>query len=637
MFSATSGDFGITTKINFQLDTYNPNIQGWTGTFTGTSAINAKDVATFSGCNQTSTQIFDGPLPQGKTFTMVLSGTNQYAFYPSVYEVPGATSSVSLDCAPGTQGGTGPGTFSPVLSDKIQTLPATGFTLTGTQTVKMNSPEQPSSGAFGGDLAVIDVTIEWNISPGLQADAEVVVQKTSEFQNWRPEAGSGGGRGNALNLTAKLQAKGGGTTNVKAAYFIWQLTQSSKEPGYAMNAPRSSPGKDFDLKLEGSDLLLDDATAQSGKTKPGEQTESTETVASYDWGAFGSVKVTAVMPDQSEIVGYLEGDPAQTEIRLPMRSASSFIADVWKQNQGVTGKADNADDETDPPGDGSPGDGLTLYEEYRGFMIDGQHAEGNPKKKDFFILNRAGAFYLSGFRLFQNLSGLQVHYQLKGAEISDGRVINFNYSAGPHKVDQHGVILVPIAANSGYAEAQGGPGTPKSIVQVVAPRILPDASSNWISYLSSTMAHELFHASNVYHHGEGDSTYGPFRFDSATNTSLYRGGPVKVLSESGEAFPLPVDADSYFVLGVEGDTHAGDDTCVMRYDDARGYQSKADSRTIYLVDAEPAGFALCTQALGTGINASGRSPQSRYGDSSQGRGNCRAQILVNDAVQAPNR
>jgi len=385
-------EYGLTTQMDFELDTYNPNIQGWTGTFEGTSVVNAKDVATFGSCNQTSTMMFDGKIGGGTAFTMILSGTNQYSFYPGVYEAQGATSSVNVDCAPGTQGGTGPVQDSPVLSDKLHDLPASGFSLTGTQTVKMNAPVQPSSLPFGGDPAIIDVTIDWTISPGLQTDAEVVILKTADFQNWRPTAANGGGRGNSLNLTAKLQAKGGGTTNVKAAYFMWQLTQSSKEPGYALNAPRSSPSKDFDLKLEGSDLLLDDASAQSGKTRAAEQTQSTETIVPYDWGAFGTLKVTAVMPDQSEIVGYLEGDPAQTDIRLPLRSASSFIADVWKQNQGVNGQSDSSDNETDPNGDGTPGDGLTLYEEYRGFIIDGQHAEGNPKKKDYFIVNRAGAF-----------------------------------------------------------------------------------------------------------------------------------------------------------------------------------------------------------------------------------------------------
>jgi hypothetical protein len=631
-------DYGITTTIDLQLDTYNANIEGWTGTFKGNSAINAKDVATFSGCKQTSTQIFQGTFGDGMKFTMHLQGDNQYVFYPSVYSVQGATSSVSLDCAPGTQGGTGPATFSPVLSDKIQTLPATGFNLTGSQKVMMNSPLQPSSLVFGGTAAAIEVTIEWNISPGLQTDAEVVVQKTTEFQNWRPTAASGGGRGNSLDLIAKLQAKGGGTTNVRAAYWIWEFTNCSKEPGYAMNAPANNPGKDFDLKLENlaEGVLVPDPTGQRLQSKAGEFTQSTATVASYDWGGFGTVKVTAVMPDQSQITGYLDGDSAQTEVRLPMRVASSFIPDVWKKSKGVDGQADNSDTESDPPGDGNAGDGLTLYEEYRGFIIDGQHVEGNPKKKDYFILNRAGAFYLSGFRLFQNLSGLEVHYKLKGSEMSSGRAVNFNHDAGPHNGDQHGVIVVPIAANAGYAEAQGGPGTPRSITQIVAPRLLPDAESTYIDYMGSTLAHELFHAANVYHHGDGPSKYGVVRWDAAAGTALFYGLPAKVLSESGEDFPLP-DTSVTYVLGVPGDTHGGDDSCVMRYDDARGYFSKADPKAIYLVDSEPAGFALCSQGAGTGINASGRLPQSRYGDAAQGRGNCRAQILVNDNVAAPKR
>ena len=100
---------GITTNLTIQLDTYNPNIQGWTGTFTGTSAVSAKDVATFGGCNQTFTQTFQGPVGgAGTSFTMHLQGTNQYVFYPSVYEAPGATSSTSNDCVPGTVGGWGP-------------------------------------------------------------------------------------------------------------------------------------------------------------------------------------------------------------------------------------------------------------------------------------------------------------------------------------------------------------------------------------------------------------------------------------------------------------------------------------------------------------------------------------------------
>ncbi len=632
--------FGITSKVTIQLGVYNPNIQGWTGTYTGTSNVNASDVASFGGCKQTMTQIFQGAVGgAGKTFTLILQGTNQYAFYPSSYQEDGATSSTSNSCTPGTLGGTGPANWSPVLSDKIQTLPASGFILKGSTTVKVDSPMQPMSLVLGGTPAQTDVTIDWDIEPGLAGQNEVVIQRTTAFQNWRPTAGAGGARGNSIDLTAKLQASNGGTTNAKVAYWIWELTNCSKEPGYTMNAPPSSPGTDFDLKLESlaEGVLTPDPAGQRLQSKPGQYTQSTVTIASYDWGAFGTVKVTAVMPDQSQIVGYLEGDSAQTEVRLPMRSANSSIPDKWKQDLGVSTLADNSDNEADPPGDGSPGDGLALYEEYRGFIIDGRHVEGNPKKKDFFLVNTAGAFYLPAFRLFKNLSGMEVHYTLRRAEMSAGRVINFNHGAGAHNGDQHGVVIVPFAADAGYAEAQGGPGTPKSITQVVTPRILPSADSTWIAYLAPTLAHELFHCSNVYHHGDAQSKYGTFYRSSATNTTLFQGIAANVLDESGDAYPLPYDTQLTFQLGMPGDTHGGDDSCVMRYDDARGYFSEADAHTIYLVDAEPAGYSLCTQGLGTGVNAPDRQPQSRYGPSAQGRGNCRGQVLVNDNVQAPTR
>src|ERR1017187_3737380 len=50
--------FGLTSKISFQLDTYSANIQGWQGSDAGTTNINASDVATYSNCKQTMTQIY---------------------------------------------------------------------------------------------------------------------------------------------------------------------------------------------------------------------------------------------------------------------------------------------------------------------------------------------------------------------------------------------------------------------------------------------------------------------------------------------------------------------------------------------------------------------------------------------------
>jgi hypothetical protein len=639
--------FGITSNINIALDTYNPNIEGWTGTFKGTSTINAQDVGTLSGCTETFKEDYEGPLGVGKTFTLHMQGTNQYVFYPSDYTVEGATSSTTNSCAPGELGGTGPITWSIVLSDKPQTLPATGFSLTGSLTAKMAAAIQPMSAAFGGTPAEIDVTVQWDLEPGPAPQTELVVQKTSDLVNWRPTAGDRGARGNSVNLVAKLQETGGGPANVQAVYFTWELTKSSKEPGYAMNAEIDSPNPGFDLKLESGpdNLTILGSDAQKAQSPPGQYSQGTATLASYDWGAFGTIKVTAYLPDGTPLVGYLEGDPSQTDIRVPLRAADSLIADAWKQQHPeVAGLADVSDNETDPVGDGHPGDGFTLYEEYRGFIVDGQHVEGNPVKKDFFIVNTIGQGYQPGINLFQQLSGLEVHYNLHQNEMPQDHVLNHNHNEGAHIVDQHGVVIVPIPANADYAEAQGGPGTPAMISRIVAPIILPGTPDVRRYYLAYSLTHELFHACNVFHHGDKPSfiTY----LTRQPNDDIYA-SPVKgqlgvlttVLTEAGtSAAPLlPVNTQVEAVLGAANDTHTGNDNCVMRYDDSSGYFSKANPAIIYYTPGEAEGLSICTLAAGTGINAAGRSPQPRYGDAAAGRGDCAKQVLVNDAVPAPRR
>jgi hypothetical protein len=633
--------YSIVSNATIQLPTVNSNIEGWTGTFTGTVNVDASDVSSAGGCSQTFTQTGTVPLGASKTFTMHLQGDNQYVFYPSDYEAAGGTNSTTNSCVAGTLGGPSPITWAPVVGALVHNLPATGFSLTGSETVAMNSPMQPESEIFGGTPAVINVTVTWDFEPGNVSTLQVVVPSTTAYQNFRPTAGANGTRGNSIDLTAKLQNSDGTISTAQAAYFTWELT-GSKEPGYAMNATLDSPSADFDLKMEsGSPAFLTlDPTGQKAQTVIGQYTQSTVTIASYDWGGFGTIKVTAFMPDGEQIVGFLEGDTSQTAIRLPKRSDSSLIADIWKQNNGTLGKADISDDEDDPPGDGSPGDGLTLYEEYRGFIIGGTHVEGNPAKKDYFIVNTGGQSYQSGLVLFKNLSRLEVHYNLKQTEMPLSRVINPNHGQGAHIVDQHGIVINPFATSTGYAIAVGGPGTPKSVTMVNVPPFPPDASASDVSYMASSLAHELFHACNVYHHGDLD--YPSVSWMRMLSGAVIENGttPVTLLDELGgdASVHLPELTATTVNLGLMNDQHSGDDNCVMRYDNAHGYKPEAGPVDVrYYPPKESAGFGLCSQAEGTGINDPGHQPQPRYGNAASGRGNCAGQILVNDAVVAPSR
>ena len=206
------------------------------------------------------------------------------------------------------------------------------------------------------------------------------------------------------------------------------------------------------------------------------------------------------------------------------------------------------------------------------------------------------------------------------------------------------MIVKAIAANSGYAEAIGGPGTPGMVSVVVAPRILPGVNPD-INYNQSTLAHELLHACNVFHHGDAPYSYTWITrqpdgrmLSSATNNG--GGGSIQVLTEqnTSASYMFPVGMPVKVIVGVPNDPHTGDEDCVMRYDDATGHASRMGPERALLYAPESTRVsAICTSGAGTGINGSDWQPQPRYGDAASGRGNCLGQILVNDGVAAPRR
>jgi hypothetical protein len=89
------------------------------------------------------------------------------------------------------------------------------------------------------------------------------------------------------------------------------------------------------------------------------------------------------------------------------------------------------------------------------------------------------------------------------------------------------------------------------------------------------------------------------------------------------------------MVGKEHGAHSGNQDCVMRYYFAKFYDAKeAGEKTVYWVSpgTEHIGMEICHDRQGTGVNAAGRKPQSRYGDTAGTLGNCFGQICSNDAI-----
>jgi hypothetical protein len=502
----------------------------------------------------------------------------------------------------------------------------------------------------------------------LTEELEVVVEP-EDYDNWLPTGGDDEltpGK-NDLKVHARLQTKDGKPASQAAKRFKFQLVDVSHEPGVSLNyPPRGRATADFkDLQFEPkrngklivrpSPPVSQSSPEQAAQTADGKYTEADAVISAYDWGAWGTLKVTADMPDGSVIIGHLKGDPSRTDILLPKRQENSKIADRWKRLYDVASLSDDDDGENNPVGDGYRGDGLSLYEEYRGFHANGVHNRGNPTKKDFFLVNEIGARAEPGITIFERLTGLLVHRTLTKDELDADRCINCNHGYA-HVVDQHGVRLtlgdLPFTGGSvcGDAECQGGrPGTPKDIVLIV----IHMGSPNFLSSLSSrqsythVIGHELLHSVNVWHHGENDIRYvewktgmdghgNPVVLETSLNDKgqpVGPGRPVAVYNVDRRIPPSRFTDGLRIWVAVRGGQHSGNLKCLMRYDVAGAYV--ADSKTpgidrrqwIPIEEEEPIGLELCTVRTG---------PQ-RFGNTASGqaigpanRGDCKHQIRVSD-------
>ena len=475
------------------------------------------------------------------------------------------------------------------------------------------------------------------------------------------------GENNTLELKSELVYKSGGawlpglSHMCRIQYF--ELLSVSREKGVCMNA--SAAGKNdfcFDLQLKKQSGIevygLRDAVAgicelkdqymQARTERPVK--EFTTTIYSLDYGAYGyfrsfaNVNYGVVKTDKDtyedkgrdmESVLYESVHWLKTEVLHPLSAENrimktvqednrvtiphdvdeNHIADAgWKSiNDGTTlidvsdPLQNNTDEDDLPIGNKTKGDGLTSYEEYRGFKVllgsDVIFTRTNHVKKDIFIYNKS---YLD-ISLFAPLTGLEVH-EVKAENINPdskgagARVINFNATVGSptHIVDQKGLRLV----DAGYSKGLLGIACPDNVcaypgtvappnwiyeIWVYTDAIIEKAKAKGYDAkqkLAQVVAHELCHGINICHHGEGD---------------------------------LNKDGDFQKINGLR----SGDINCIMRYDNSGiAVLEKKDDKNI----PEPIGNKLCTSAVGTGYNETSNLPG--FGNADSGRGNCIHQIQV---------
>src|SRR6185295_1585197 len=134
-------------------------------------------------------------------------------------------------------------------------------------------------------------------------------------------------------------------------------------------------------------------------------------VSCFDYGAYGDFEAIAILSNGQVVRGVVKGTVDRYQLKLPARKDGSLIATAFLDQHGVTNLKDDDDEENGPLGDKFKGDGLTRYEEYRGFLVGRSWTAGDPKKKDVFVVNelRYVPAVALGIKPFENATRLKVH------------------------------------------------------------------------------------------------------------------------------------------------------------------------------------------------------------------------------------
>jgi len=496
--------------------------------------------------------------------------------------------------------------------------------LSGTFTETIPAPNDPGGGE-------INTTATWNLTKGA-GKPELIITPYSDdadYNTWMPEPGADElTKGNELNIELHLQDIGSGSPTVKAKAFELRLINTSKQPGICLNAPLSPSAPKHDLRFLPQDGATVSPDGQFIRI-PCEDGENGEVViGSFDGGGWTILNAEAVLENNTRIKGVLEQDKSKKDIPIPKNNAGGKIAQRWLEDNGNPGETD---DKEKSPGNYNDSDGLSAYEEYRGFITEGKYRRLDPNTKELGVKIKKTELPLfsNGLQKFENITGFKIVRFFEN-EIPANRRINQN-AAHAHIYKQFALNLeTGTLPAKQMAKAFGSPGIPlvvnpvrfdlNKIRQVYQDNqadagnmntTLPYTEKEFVGHI---VAHELAHGVNAAHHGSIDPV------DLASNTidtnRIPRSVPfVRVFRYNGTETTYPCVIGG--TTGVPGNAESGDLNCIMAEITLCSWVAHETPAVTYFYEVPiiPLGSRLCTFPDGTGINAGGK----YFGNASKGK------------------
>jgi hypothetical protein len=346
-----------------------------------------------------------------------------------------------------------------------------GWTRTGSHSAQVNYPGSISS--VQGSASV-SVTIEF--LPDQNSPWEAIIDEIPgvipAYEDWIPKGGpddTDANSGNMFPVRVYLRAKDGSNMIPPLAKYSFFLKDVSREPGLSMNFPhRSIPAYlddaevPFDLRIQPADHMTPSEVGQFTETDE-MVVEAAIGINSYDYGAYGKLRVIVQTSDGDTLVAHPKDQPDVDFLALPKDDNLNHVADAWEKQTNVydlnLSEFSNRTISPSYGGQGADGDGISFYEKYRGFIssLDGSHfayERLDPHFKYLFIRNPDGMVAAT----FNSAAGLPESYMLAsscqvryvndsgwtgwGSFENHKRIVNFNSTRDNHAIDQHALYVI---------------------------------------------------------------------------------------------------------------------------------------------------------------------------------------------------
>ncbi|MCJ7821328.1 MAG: hypothetical protein MUP53_09000, partial [Bacteroidales bacterium] len=438
--------------------------------------------------------------------------------------------------------------------------------------------ELPKSGlSLKGKYTGKYMSKTWSLRPGGKGK-ELILAKCDP--DWLPEDKN----------SVKIAVKGDGWygEEVKVRFTLFEVTT---EPGTCMNSKDENKEPDLDFfhpdnsetKFSIIERTEDGFVAETSKPVK----NISINVASRDFGAWGKLKAEAGFEGLWQPVLTEDG---KDHIVIPVDEAGgkeNQIADKFEKDSGLDAGVNPKLDEEGPE---KRGDGLSAYEEYRGFLIGrgDQHHRTSPKEPDLFLNTDSQRLKSHIMRIQDNFpAGIQVHL------INDNQYKN-RLEINPNKnlhnlVVQHGLLLKEMDLGEGVlGETLGECDSPKSCTYAAI-----DIDRHYLSpifkirHLYNTIVHEIMHGISLDHHGR-DHMY---------------------ISQEAVYYADQRIRDYIYPIALYDGASSGDVSCVMSYGQSIYYQDAPGQiavddqhRPIPFIDTmDKIKYSyLCTRKTGTG-------------------------------------